>query len=77
MDDLGTELTSPETIAQLITLLDARQSRGLATIIASNEEHHKFSTRRYDNRIASRLQGHFLIYPFMGKDLRLQRSRGD
>lgn len=77
LDDLGTEQTSPETMAQLITLLDARRSRGLATIIASNEEHHKFSAHRYDNRIASRLRGYFLIYPFMGKDLRLQRSRGD
>ena len=76
LDDLGTELTSQDTIAQLITLLDARKSQDLATLIASNEEHHKFSTRKYDNRIASRLQGNFLIYPFQGRDLRLRQNRG-
>lgn len=76
LDDLGTEMASQDTIAQLITLLDARQNRKLATIIASNQAHHKFSETKYDNRITSRLRGNFLIYPFMGSDLRLTSKEG-
>lgn len=77
LDDLGTELTSQDTIAQLISLLDARQARGLATLIATNETPHLFGSRKYDNRIASRLQGSFLIYSFQGRDLRLKKAQGE
>ncbi|MFA5585936.1 MAG: ATP-binding protein [Saccharofermentanales bacterium] len=73
IDDLGTEPATPETYAQLILLLDARQSRKLATIIASNIEAGDFS-RIYDGRIASRLHGNFLKYEFLGDDLRLRKK---
>ncbi len=73
IDDLGTEPATPDTYAQLILLLDARQHRKLATIIASNIEVADFS-RLYDGRIASRLNGNFLKYAFIGDDLRLRQK---
>ncbi|HPX93207.1 MAG TPA: ATP-binding protein [Bacillota bacterium] len=73
IDDLGTEPVTPDTYAQLILLLDARQHRKLATIIASNIEVADFS-RLYDRRIASRLNGNFLKYAFIGDDLRLRKK---
>ena len=74
IDDLGTEPATPDTYAQLILLLDARQSRNLATIIASNIEVSDFS-KLYDSRIASRLNGNFLKYAFLGDDLRLRKKQ--
>lgn len=75
IDDLGTEPATPDTYAQLILLLDARQHRKLATIIASNIEVADFS-RLYDSRIASRLNGNFLKYAFIGDDVR-QRQKDE
>lgn len=75
IDDLGTEPATSETYAQLILLLDGRQSRKLATIIASNIEVPDFS-RLYDGRVASRLNGNFLKYEFIGDDVRLRRKNG-
>ncbi len=71
IDDLGTEMATPETFAQLLGLLDARHNRQLATIIASNLKVPDFA-KQYDSRIASRLKGNFLIYAFPSGDLRLR-----
>lgn len=76
IDDLGTEIASPETFTQLIGLLDSRQSRKLGTIIASNLKPRDFS-KQYDSRVASRLKGNFLIYSFPPGDLRLRDAKSN
>ncbi len=75
LDDLGTEPATQDTYAQFIMLLDTRQNRGLATVIASNLSTPDFS-KQYDSRVASRLRGNFLIYEFPGQDLRLREKHG-
>ena len=74
IDDLGTELATQETFAQLLGLLDTRHNRQLATIIASNLKVPDFA-KQYDSRIASRLMGNFLIYSFPPGDLRLRHLK--
>lgn len=76
VDDLGTEMATQETFSQLIGLLDARQSRQLATIIASNLKMTNFA-KQYDTRINSRLKGSFNIYEFPPGDLRLRHLKAD
>ncbi|HNZ63680.1 MAG TPA: ATP-binding protein [Bacillota bacterium] len=73
IDDLGTEIATPETFAQLIAVLDTRQSRRLGTVIASNLKVPDFA-KQYDRRIDSRLKGDFLIYSFPPGDLRQRRA---
>lgn len=75
LDDLGTEPATQDTYAQFIMLLDSRQNRGLATVIASNLSTADFP-KQYDRRVASRLRGNFLIYEFPGRDLRLREKHG-
>jgi DNA replication protein DnaC len=76
IDDLGTEMATQETFAQLLGLLDTRHNRQLATIIASNLKVPDFA-KQYDSRIASRLMGNFLIYSFPPGDLRLRHLKAD
>ncbi len=76
VDDLGTEMATPETFAQLIGLLNARHSRRLATIIASNLKTIDLA-KQYDSRIASRLWGSFEFYNFPPGDLRLRHRKAD
>jgi len=67
------EAATPETFAQLIAVLDTRQSRRLGTVIASNLKVPDFA-KQYDRRIDSRLKGDFLIYSFPPGDLRQRRA---
>lgn len=76
IDDLGTELATQETFAQLLGLLDTRHNRQLATIIASNLKVPDF-VKQYDSRIASRLKGNYLIYSFPPGDLRLRHLKAE
>ncbi|NLA72179.1 MAG: ATP-binding protein [Clostridiaceae bacterium] len=76
LDDLGTEPATPETYSNLMMLLDSRQNRNLATVIASNLASRDF-TKQYDSRVASRLRGNFLVYRFPGDDLRLRAKHCD
>lgn len=75
LDDLGTEPVTQDRYAQLIMLLDTRQNRNLATIVASNLSVRDFA-KQYDTRVASRLKGNFLVYRFPGEDLRGQQAGG-
>lgn len=71
IDDLGTEPLTQESFAQLLTVLDTRQNKHLATIIASNLTVRDLS-RKYDQRIASRIAGNYLTCNFPPDDIRLR-----
>ncbi len=75
IDDLGSEAMIPNvTIPQLFMLLNERNQRGKATLIATNLTPAQIG-ERYDERIASRLRDQALtmILPFEGTDVRLLR----
>jgi DNA replication protein DnaC len=70
IDDLGTEFSSQFTVSALYNLLNARQNKGLATIISTNLSSEELA-RRYEDRIYSRIIGTARILPFEGKDRRV------
>lgn len=74
IDDLGTEPLTQESFAQLLTVLDTRQNKRLATIIASNLTVRDLS-KKYDQRIASRIAGDYLTCNFPSGDIRLRKKR--
>ncbi|NMA00289.1 MAG: ATP-binding protein, partial [Clostridiaceae bacterium] len=74
IDDLGTEPLTQESFAQLLTVLDTRQNKRLATIIASNLTVRDLS-KKYDQRIASRISGDYLTCNFPSGDIRLRKKR--
>lgn len=74
LDDLGAEpLINNVTIEQLFTLLNERELNGLHTVISTNL-HADELTRRYTERISSRLFDRrcTAILPFFGADVRLK-----
>lgn len=72
MDDLGAEFVNQFTVSALYNLLNARQNKGLATIISTNLSSEDLA-RRYEDRIYSRIIGTARILPFEGKDRRVSR----
>lgn len=70
MDDLGAEFVNQFTVSALYNLLNARQNKGLATIISTNLSSEELA-RRYEDRIYSRIIGTARILPFEGKDRRV------
>ena len=73
IDDLGTEFSSQFTVSALYNLLNARQNKGLATIISTNLTPEELA-RKYEDRIYSRIiGGNTKILPFEGKDKRVSK----
>ena len=73
IDDLGTEFSNGFTLATIYNLLNARQNKGLATIISTNLSPDELA-RKYEDRIYSRIIGQGTkILPFEGKDKRVTR----
>ena len=73
LDDLGTEFTNAFTVSTLYNLLNARQNKGLATIISTNLSPDELSAK-YEDRIYSRIIGNGTkVLPFDGKDRRVSR----
>lgn len=70
MDDLGTEFGNQFTVSALYNLLNARQNKGLATVISTNLSPEELA-RKYEDRIYSRIFGSSKILPFEGKDRRV------
>lgn len=70
MDDLGTEFGNQFTLSALYNLLNARQNKGLATVISTNLSPEELA-RKYEDRIYSRIFGTAKILPFEGKDRRV------
>lgn len=72
IDDLGTEFQNSFTISTLYNLLNARQNRGLATILSTNLSPDELA-KRYEDRIYSRIVGSGCrILAFRGKDSRIE-----
>lgn len=71
LDDLGAEFTNSFTVSVLYNLLNTRQNAGLSTILSTNLDIAGL-TRRYEDRIYSRLIGSdFIVLQFSGRDHRL------
>lgn len=73
IDDLGTEFSNQFTLSTLYNLLNARQNKGLATIISTNLSYEELKNK-YEDRIFSRIIGsNCKVLVFEGKDARLSR----
>ena len=75
LDDLGTEFTTPFTVSCIYNLINTRYNRGLSTVISTNLSPTEL-TKRYDDRIYSRLIGmSSILVAFNGEDYRLKSMR--
>lgn len=72
IDDLGAEMSTNFTVAAFYNLLNTRINNGKSTVISTNFPPEELR-RRYDDRIASRLFGEYLPYPFVGTDIRRKK----
>ena len=72
IDDLGAEFQNSFTISTLYNLLNARQNKGLATILSTNFSPEELA-RKYEDRIYSRIIGSGCkILSFKGRDNRIE-----
>ena len=69
LDDLGTEFSTQLSVSIVYNIIDTRLMRGLSTIISTNLDIKEIS-QIYNDRIASRIIGHYTICPVFGKDIR-------
>ena len=74
IDDLGTEMPGQFVTAALYSLLNDRLIAGKAMLITTNLNVEEMG-RRYSPQIASRIYGGFAGKTFVGKDIRIQKSR--
>jgi DNA replication protein DnaC len=72
LDDLGSEFSSPFGSSILYHIINNRLLYKLPTIINTNLDHTEIS-RRYGERIGSRLLGCYQVVLFAGEDVRLQK----
>ena len=68
-------MPSQFTTAALYTLLTDRILENKPMVISTNLNTDELG-RRYSPQIASRLQGSFLLLPFVGEDIRVMKNRG-
>lgn len=76
IDDLGTELINQFSTSCLYNVINSRLIRKKATIINTNFSRDELR-KKYQDRITSRIFGEYLVWPFMGTDIRekkLQRK---
>lgn len=76
LDDLGTESRTSYTIATLTDLMDRRIRCGKPMLFSTNLNLEGLQ-KAYDERIVSRMLGHFTYCYFYGDDLRLRAVRGE
>ena len=74
VDDLGTEMPGQFVTAALYSLLNDRLIAGKAMLITTNLNVEEMG-RRYSPQIASRIYGGFVGKTFVGKDIRILKSR--
>lgn len=72
IDDLGSEMVTPSSVSYLYNIINTRINKGLPTIISTNNSSDDIK-RKYDERIASRLFGEFIILLFKGNDQRRKK----
>ena len=73
IDDLGTEAISERVKADLFTCLNNRDMQKKATLISTNLTLDELS-RRYSERIFSRVSSHFTFCKFEGRDIRMLKK---
>lgn len=71
IDDLGTESRTPYTVGTLTDLMDRRIRTGKKMLFSTNLNLEGIQ-KAYDERIISRLLGHFTYCYFYGEDLRIK-----
>ncbi len=74
LDDLGTEYETPFYNATIYNILNTRLNCGRPTIISTNLDFSGIS-RRYDERVVSRIVSAYKCLEFHGEDVRLQIAR--
>ena len=72
IDDLGCEMSTQFTVSTLYDLINTRLNEGRSTVISTNLSGAELR-KKYDDRITSRLFGHFVPLPFSGTDVRQQK----
>ena len=73
IDDLGTEMVTQFTRAELYTLINTRILYGLPTIINTNLSIKELENL-YTARVVSRLIGNYSAHKFVGIDIRQQKK---
>lgn len=73
LDDLGSEFSSQYTTAALFDIINSRLITGKKTVINTNLTMPEIE-KKYTERVASRIMGHFLAVQFIGSDVRQIRS---
>ena len=74
IDDLGTELVTRYTQAEVYDLVNHRLNTGKPTIINTNLGLQEIE-RTYSSRVYSRLAGMYAAVQFKGRDIRLQKKQ--
>lgn len=72
LDDLGTETPNTFTISEFYNILNARIVADKRTIISTNLKLSELSNF-YNDRIDSRIKGHYALIKFFGPDIRWER----
>ena len=72
IDDLGTELINQFSTSTLYNLINTRLIKKKATIINTNFSRDELR-KKYQDRITSRIFGEYLVWPFLGTDIREKR----
>ena len=73
LDDIGAEFVTSFVASAFYDLLNTRIIERRSTILTTNYQEDVL-TRRYSEKICSRLFGCSTILPFFGEDIRIQRS---
>lgn len=76
LDDLGSEFSSSFNSSVIYNIINSRTNQGKPTIVSSNLSFDEL-TKRYDDRIISRLTGMLKPLRFIGNDIRqIKRQNG-
>ena len=74
IDDLGTETPNSFTIGEFYNIINARILSEKSTILSTNIKLSEIRTL-YNDRIDSRIKGHYQLMKFFGPDIRWE-TRG-
>ncbi len=72
VDDLGTEVVNQFTLSCLYYVISTRLNLQKPTIISTNLTSSELR-KTYNDRIVSRLMGEYILFPFLGTDVRKQK----
>ncbi len=76
LDDLGSEFSTQLSVATIFHVINTRQLEHRPTIISSNLSPEQMQ-ERYSQRLVSRILCGYSVIPFVGQDVRMQKSMAD